>query len=243
MQCPHCQTQMEIPDLWEFFDCTNCGSSLQLENNELKILKTPNGSSSTSFPQSAVQEKEKNQTEPLLENQEAQNFSDTDSQPPTTAEETPFSPENDETLQNNDHSSPTESPSETAHEDFSETPHPQPLESSLENKDEQVESENPSPPTENDENLSQILDFNNSPHQKNHFTYQLQISEILSQAVFDKIQGFLKSPRIKLDLPKQTTNKTLVVNNLNAVQMVYIVRKLSPLPVQIHWQQKSTLTK
>ena len=222
MKCPHCQNKIEVPDLWEFFDCTSCGASLQLENNELKILKEPNESTSTNYKQELQQKESVNSPTETLNSGEIQ--------------EDFVEPSADSSFSNN--------PEETVPENFSEIPNtdtPQSLESISENKNEQTESTE-TPSSEKDENLSNILDFGSSPNQKNHFTYHLHISEISSKALFDKIRYILKSPRVRLDCPNQATNNILVINNLNAVQMVYLVRKLSPLSVQIHWTQKSTLT-
>ncbi len=223
MECPHCQNKIEVPDLWEFFDCTKCGASLQLENNELKILKGPDDNTATNYESESQQNSEEHLSvpveDPVPEESNQKNLSE-----PTVDSTSSNSKET--TLEN---FSPAESPS--SNKEQVTTSHPTPTEN----------ISNP-PSSEEPDNLSNILDFGNSPNQKNHFTYHLQISEISSKALFDKIRHILKSPRVKLDCPNQTKNNTLVINNLNAVQMVYVVRKLSPLPVGIHWQQKSTLT-
>ena len=255
MECPHCQIQMEIPDLWEFFDCANCGASLQLENNELKILKSPSEKTSSHqqpIHQDTPESQNTSPTKPMPEQAHVQNLSDKDdSLSSAPSKDLSSSPDNSEFSQNPqqsiEDSSPTEPPPETAHEDLSEIPQNSPsqsVEDISENNNEQVFTENEahSPSFEQSENLSNILDFEHSPNQKNHFTYYLQISSISSKALLDKIQSIFKSPRLKLDQPSQSKNNSLAVNNLNAVQMVYILRKLSPLPVQIHWRQKSTLT-
>ena len=217
MECPHCHNKIEVPDLWEFFDCTNCGVSLQLENNELKILKTPEDKTST------------NQNPSPQEVEES--FSDSAHQPP---KEAPQSAENS-----------THQPVSTAEEgDFSETPHADSLPSSEnipQNSDEQsILEANEASPAKN-ENLSNILDFESPPHQGNHFTYSLNISGISSKALLDKIHHIFRNPRLKIDTSPPMQNNTLTVNNLSAVQMVYILRKLSPLSVRIYWRQKSTL--
>ena len=254
MQCPHCQTQIEIPDLWEFFDCTNCKASLQLENNELKILKRPSEKTDPHqqpIPQDTPESQNISPIKPIPEKTNTQNFLDNDDSHSSTSSEDPASsPDNSELPQNPQQSiedgSPIEPPLETTPEDFSKNSQNSPsssVEDTSENNNEQVftENETHSPSSEQSENLSNILDFEHSPNQKNHFTYYLQISGIPSKALLDKIQSIFKSPRLKLDHPDQSTNNSLAVNNLNAVQMVYILRKLSPLPVQIHWRQKSTL--
>jgi len=192
MKCPHCQNQIEVPDLWEFFDCINCGASLQVENNELKILKDPDESTSTNHD---LQQKESSPKEGLI-----------------------FG----ETQDNSINSSALEETSEAASEDIPQS-------------EQTAQDESP----EQSENLSNILDFGGSSDHKNHFTYCLHIKGISSQALFEKIRYILKSPRVSLDCP--AFNNTLVIDNLNAVQMFYLVRKLSPLSAQIHWTQKSTL--
>ena len=255
MECPHCKNQIEVPDLWEFFDCTNCEASLQLENNALKILKKPNENTSTSNRPAPPQDSEEN-PKPAPTKTVSENIQNLSENPPASKEDNIFPSEEESPPQSMEEPSPAavaEPPLEaasaastSAEEDLSETPPADPpLENFSENPSdaESIEGETPPPETlENNENLSNILDFEYSPHQKNHFTYHLQISSISSKALFEKICQILKNPRLKLNVPRQTTNKTLVVNNLNAVQMVYLVRKLSSLPVQIHWRQKSTLT-
>ena len=221
MECPHCQNKIEVPDLWEFFDCTNCGASLQLENNELKILKGPGEHTSTDSEQEPQQKENSPIIEDLL---------------PEDIQENPIG-SSVNSFPNNQ--------KETAPNDFSETAYNNTT-TPLENGTEQAEltqGSAQSSSSEQNEDLSNILDFGNTSNQKNHFTYHLHISEVSSKALFDKIRYILKSPRVRLDCPNQATNNTLVINNLNAVQMVYLVRKLSPLSVQIHWTQKSTLTK
>lgn len=219
MECPHCQNKIEVPDLWEFFDCTNCGASLQLENNELKILKEPDENTS-SHPEQELQQQENLPVEDSISEKTPEHSVEpvADSLPNNQKESTPGN--------------------------LSEAPISQSLEEEIQNNNEQakpVQNAAQSPAPEENENLSNILDFGSSPNQKNHFNYHLHIEGISSKALFDKIRHVLKSPRVKLDCPNQAANNTLIINNLNAVQMVYLVRKLSPLSVQIHWTQKSTL--
>ncbi len=222
MECPHCHNKIEVPDLWEFFDCTHCGSSLQLENNELKILKTSNEKTAAN-QHPPPQEAEENLSSEISRFEElSQSTQDAENQT-------------------------RKSVSDAAKKDFSEISHaedPQSSENIPSNINEQAatdESETHSSPEEEDENLSNILDFENSPHPGNHFTYCLKISEISSKTLIDKIHRIFKNPRLKINSLPQIQNNTLAVNNLNAIQMVYILRKLSSLPVGICWRQKSTL--
>lgn len=232
MKCPHCQNKIEVPDLWEFFDCTKCGASLQLENNELKILKRPDDNTATNYESESQQNSEEYLSAPVEDsvpegsNQKSLSEPTVDSTSSNPKEDTS---ENFSQVSNEEVSSPAEShsPNNEQITAFNSTP--------IENISNPLSSEE-------SDNLSNILDFENPSNQKNHFIYHLQISEISSKALFDKIRHILKSPRVKLDCPNQAKNNTLVINNLNAVQMVYVVRKLSLLPVGIHWQQKSTLT-
>lgn len=223
MECPHCQNQIEVPDLWEFFDCAACGASLQLENNELKLLKAPNENTSTHYEQEPQQTKTPKENDFLSKEVEEKPIESSVNSPPNNQEE--------------------ETP-----EEFTEIPDNQTsqhLEKADQNNSEQTgftQDTAQSSSSEQNASLSNILDFGNTHNQKNHFTYYLHINEIPSKALFDKICHILKNPRVRLDCPNQPSNNTLTINNLSAVQMVYLVKKLSPLSVKIHWTQKSTLT-
>jgi len=223
MECPHCQNKTEVPDLWEFFDCTNCGASLQLENNKLKTLRAPNENT----PAHSEQKLQSQATSPVEGSisKEAQEHS----------------------TESSAHILPTDRNEEATTNEFSEISNDtasSPLEEEFQNNNEQAEpiqgtAQSPGP--EENEKLSGILGFENPPNQKNLFTYHLHVSEISSKALFNKIRHILKNPRVKLDCQNQTASNTLIINNLNAVQIVYLIRKLSPLSVQIHWTQNSTL--
>ncbi|MDE0151761.1 MAG: hypothetical protein OXK80_04610 [Bdellovibrionales bacterium] len=241
MECPHCQNQIEAPDLWEFFDCTACGASLQLENNELKLLKAPNENTSTHYEQKPQQPEASQEERHSHEggNPVPEDFPE----PPISTDTPPFPAQGEHHLQEENHAHGEHHPQDTLHSQGELTPSKDrsgnPVQESFSQPSFSAE-ENPS--SQESDNLSNILDFGNVHNQKNHFTYYLHINEISSKAVFDKIRHILKSPRVRLDCPNQPSNNTLTINNLSAVQMVYLVRKLSPLSVKIHWTQKSTLT-
>lgn len=230
MKCPHCQNEIEAPELWEFFDCTSCGASLQLEDDKLKILKKPGENTSTN---SEIQQNIEENSKPSIEELASKNFEDFSESPSITPSSNIPNPDkisSDESM--NTPTSPSEEASSNNHRD-------QPTRASNPLPTESVES---SPSFEESDNLSNILDFESFSNQKNHFIYHLQISEVSSKFLFNKVCHILKNPRVKLDCPNQEENNTLVIKNLNAVQMAYLLRKLSPLSVGIHWQQKSTLT-
>ena len=76
MNCPYCQNPVSAPDLWEFFDCPQCGAALQLENEEIKLLKEPqkdlHHSPEDSPPQNPAEEESPTEAPmPLEENKEA----------------------------------------------------------------------------------------------------------------------------------------------------------------------------
>ena len=206
MKCPYCHKDIKDSEIGEFFECSHCNSSLQLENQELILLKEGEEPAEPMDPSSTVSDVSQ---ESRLESAEDFNHKD--------------------------------------HEEvFKEEPKEEPTQvTSPEHFSPQVESENSSE-SEKVESLEDIVQFGNSNFSpKDHFVYNLTISGSLSGESYDRLQKILESQVLKLDasfLLSKFKNEKLSISNLNAVKIVYLIRKLSSLPVKIHWTQESRLS-
>ena len=168
MQCPYCSQDIKDCDLGEFFDCPSCRSALQLEGQELILIKKADSSIS-----GVSQEALADPSEEVVEN-------------------------------------PLE---EVVTDD---------IKSSVED----------------------IVQFGNSPSQKNHFSYHLKIEGIFVQDIQKRVEQIVASKVLRLDTVEifsKINDGKLSISNLNAAKMVYLVRKLSSLPVELHWVQESRL--
>ena len=80
---------------------------------------------------------------------------------------------------------------------------------------------------------------------ENQCVYELQISGIHSPKLAKQIQNVLETKKLKLDsvsLLSKINENHLTVPNLNPIQIVYLVKRLSDFNVQLHWIQKSQLS-
>ncbi len=249
MQCPYCSKDIKDCEVGEFFDCPSCNSALQLENQELMLLKEGQTSSNELHTpleeENLVESQENPPSEEFVDHfistshspenhQDASPLEDVQSESSTSKEVYHSSPdfENSNILldeKNNLESvlPETESPEEIAKEEFVNNS----------KQDGKKESEDFQP-------LEDIVQFGNSPSQKNYFVYHLTICGVFSKDVQDRVQKILGSKVLKLEAPlllSRLKDGMFSVRDLNAVKMVYLVRKLSSLPLKIHWTQESKL--
>ena len=131
---------------------------------------------------------------------------------------------------------------EVLSEEVEELATEQPLQE--ESQVEELEEVNKEVMSEGKSSLEDIVQFGNSPSQKNHFSYHLQIEGIFSSDLQKRVQKIVSSKALRLDTAKifsKINDGKLSISNLNAAKTVYLVRKLSSLPVEIAWVQESRL--
>ena len=248
MNCPNCKNQVEIPELWEFFDCPHCLASLELAQGVLKLLK-PVEEKHTSLTAKNLKPPSASELQPeepapiqdfqhSLEREEhspppPQDLSAQIDDQPALEEEEPAAAE-------------PEHPEEPAKEDCVTE---QTLEEAKENTSQNAQelsfsAHTPPPPAKSPEDLSSIADFGNAPRQnQNLFSYELKISGIDSEELLLQVQRVLSFPRLKIS--KNTALSSggcLILKELHAVQAMYLVKQFIHLPVTVSWSQKSKLS-
>ena len=99
--------------------------------------------------------------------------------------------------------------------------------------------------SEEPEDLSSLNDFGDAPLQENQCVYELKISGIHSAQSLSQVKSILETKILKLDpthLLSQLKDGHLTIPNLNPIQTIYLVKRLSIFNVQLHWIQKSQLS-
>ena len=260
MNCPNCQNQVEIPELWEFFDCPHCLASLELAGGALKLLKPveaePSGGRRRSEKETSSNETIKDlnagPNEPAEEEAEPpdspQDFHTPPEKPPPPAglssseekiDEAPLeeeAPPEESFLEDREEEEPSLNEQQSSAE-----------ESRGENIEEFSPETNEPPPAKSPEDLSSIADFGNAPRQnQNLFFYELKISGIDSEELLLQVQQVLSSPRLKISKStvtgREEGRRNLILTELNAVQAMYLVKQFMRLPVEVSWSQKSKLS-
>ena len=234
MRCPHCNKDIKNLEVGEFFECPHCEASLQLENQELILLKE--GENRSFVREDLISSSDEQSLEVSNQNSMDEEFLNHPKSHSQAGEDSQIDSEHSSLL------SETKTPleKELKNNELLKQTH-----ESVLKKEDPVYSE----PIKNTENknvhsLEDIVQFGNSLSQKNLFVYHLMISEVFSKEAYDRLQKILDSKTLKLDtslLLSRFKNGKLSIQNLNAVKMVYLVRKLSSLPLKMHWTQESKL--
>ena len=213
MICPNCQNEVSVSEHWDFFDCTSCKASLQLENGEIKLLKAPENNLDQKG--SISSDHEENPEKSLKLDDELQNEQNQDAEPIDSEEVFLEEPSQEDIKED-----------ENLEEFNQETKEP--------SKEDIEKSESFSEATHFGDTPAQ----NNSFIYKLHIS-DIKDEETLSEVKKVLKSPRLKLDGSKMI--KKLSNNSFQIQNLHAVKASYLVRKLSLLSVKVSWSQNSPL--